>query len=149
MNDGVILPLTRPLVDGPSAWKGIDLRQQPEKWIYRLSKDEIAEIEAATDAAMATGKAMADITKEDFVLPNFAKRLTAILDGLFDGYGFIVIRGFPTGGHPILRNAITFWAIFWDTCVMSDCSLPAPSMHARRKALSDSCSTQMVAMSLA
>ena len=111
MNDGMILPLTRPLVDGPSAWKGIDLRQQPEKWIYRLSKDEIAEIEAATDAAMATGKTMADITKEDFVLPRFAKRLTAILDGLFDGYGFIVIRGFPTGGHPILRNAITFWGI--------------------------------------
>jgi hypothetical protein len=111
MSDGMTLPLTRPLVDGPSAWKGIDLRQHPEKWIYRLSKDEIAEIEAATDAAMATGKAMADITKEDFVLPNFAKRLTAILDGLFDGYGFIVIRGFPTGGHPILRNAITFWGI--------------------------------------
>ena len=109
MNDGMTLPLTRPLVDGPSAWKGIDLRQQPEKWIYHLSKDEIAEIEAATDAAMATGKAMADITKEDFVLPSFAKRLTAILDGLFDGYGFIVIRGFPTGGHPILRNAITFF----------------------------------------
>jgi hypothetical protein len=97
MNYGMSLPLTRPLVDGPSAWKGIDLRQKPEKWIYRLSNDEIAEIEAATDAAMATGKAMADVTKEDFVLPSFAKQLTAILDGLFDGCGFIVIRGFPTG----------------------------------------------------
>ena len=111
MTDGMTLPLIRPLVDGPSAWKGVDLRQQPEKWIYRLSKDEIAEIEAATDAAMATGKAMADITKEDFVLPSFAKRLSAILDGLFDGCGFIVIRGFPTDSHPILRNAITFWGI--------------------------------------
>lgn len=111
MNDGTTFPLPRPFVEGPSAWKGSDLRRQPEKWIHHLTPAEIAEIEAATDVAMATGKAMADLTKQDFVLPTFSKTLTSILEGLLHGCGFIVLRGFPTGKHPKLRNAITFWGI--------------------------------------
>lgn len=111
MTEGIKVSLPRPLVEGPSAWKGIDLRREPDKWIHRLSAAEIAEIEAATDAAVATGKAMADLTKEDFPLPVFSKRLDTVLDRLLNGCGFMVIRGFPTGLHPIERNAITFWGI--------------------------------------
>jgi len=111
MNDGMNFPFPRPLVEGPSAWKGADLARHPEKWIYELSADEIAEIETATEAAMATGKAMAEITKQDFVLPTFSDTLNTIREGLLDGLGFILIRGFPTGLHPIARNATTFWGI--------------------------------------
>jgi hypothetical protein len=111
MTDGMNYPLPRPLVDGPSAWKGTDLVRQPEKWTYRLSANEIAEIEAATDAAVATGKSTAEITKEDFPLPIFDKTLAAIRQDLLDGYGFILIRGFPSGDHPIARNATTFWGL--------------------------------------
>ena len=104
MTDGMNFPFPRPLVDGPSAWKGVDLARQPEKWIYRLSTDEIAEIEAATDAATATGKSLAEITKDDFVLPIFSRTLRTLRDDLLDGQGFILIRGFPTGDHPIARK---------------------------------------------
>jgi hypothetical protein len=111
MNDSMTIPLPRPLVGGPSAWTGADLARQPEKWIYRLSASEVAEIEAATDAAMTTGKTMADVTKDDFPLPGFAATLDAIRGDLLNGMGFILIRGFPTGEHPIARNATTFWGI--------------------------------------
>jgi hypothetical protein len=111
MTDGMKFPYPRPLVNGPSAWKGIDLAQQPEKWIYRLSGDEIAEIEAATDAAIDTGKSLADITRQDFPLPTFSQTLSTIRENLLDGYGFILIRGFPSGNYPIERNATTFWGL--------------------------------------
>ena len=111
MNDGVTLPIPRPLVTGPSAWKGADLVKQPEKWIYRLSASEIAEIETATDAATLTRKPMIEITAEDFPLPTFAATLDTIRRELLDGVGFLLIRGFPTGEYPIGRNALTFWGI--------------------------------------
>lgn len=111
MTDGMNHVLPRPLVEGPSAWKGTELSSQPEKWIYHLSQDEIAQIEAATEAATATGKNMADMTRADFPLPTFSGTLETIRQNLLDGYGFILIRGFPTGRYPIARNATTFWGI--------------------------------------
>jgi hypothetical protein len=111
MTDGMNFPFPRPLVEGPSAWKGVDLARRPETWIHRLSTDEIAEIEAATDAVTASGKTIADITKDDFVLPVFSDTLRATRETLLDGRGFILIRGFPTGRYPIERNATTFWGI--------------------------------------
>jgi hypothetical protein len=111
MIDGMNYPLPRPFVDGASAWKGNELVRQPEKWIYHLSTQQIAEIEAATDAAAATGKTMIEITKADFPLPRFAGTLAAIRQDLLDGRGFVLIRGFPSGRHPIERNATMFWGL--------------------------------------
>jgi hypothetical protein len=111
MADGMNVAYPRPLVEGPSAWKGCDLYDQPSTWIYRLSNDEIAEIEAATEAALATGKDMAAITKEEFPLPQFSRTLDTIRHDLLEGRGFVLIRGFPTGKHPIARNALTFWGV--------------------------------------
>lgn len=111
MADGMNVSYPRPLVEGPSAWKGSDLRHHSDTWIYRLSTTEIAEIEAATEAALATGKEMAAITKADFPLPTFARTLDEIRQELVDGRGFILIRGFPTALHAIDRNATTFWGI--------------------------------------
>ena len=111
MADGMNISYPRPLVEGPSAWKGSDLRDQPSTWIYRLSPSEIAEIEAATEAALACGKDMLAVTKQDFPLPSFSRTLDGIRHDLLDGRGFILIRGFPTGNYDIARNALTFWGI--------------------------------------
>ena len=43
----------RPLVEGPSAWIGRDLRAREDEWIYPLSAAEIAEIDSATAAVRA------------------------------------------------------------------------------------------------
>lgn len=111
MADGMNIPLPRPFVEGPSAWKGCDLRDNPSTWIYRLSEAEIAEIEAATEAALASGKDMLAVTKDDFPLPQFSGTLDTLRRELLDGRGFVLIRGFPTAKHEIGRNALTFWGI--------------------------------------
>jgi hypothetical protein len=111
MADGMNVPFPRPLVEGPSAWKGCELRNQSSTWIYRLSADEVAEIEAATEAAVATGKDIAAITREDFPLPRFSRALQTIRHDVLEGRGFVLIRGLPTGNYQIARNALTFWGI--------------------------------------
>ena len=40
----------------PSAWYGDDMRQRQHEWVYTLSPQDVAELEAATAAAAATGK---------------------------------------------------------------------------------------------
>jgi hypothetical protein len=111
MPDGVSVPLPRPLVEGPAAWKGADLVQNPDTWVYRLSPVEIAEIEAATDAVMARGQDMLTVTKEDFPLPTFAGKMDELRRELLEGRGFVLVRGFPTAGKPTMHNAMTFWGV--------------------------------------
>lgn len=49
--------LGKPIVH-PSAWYGDDMRQRQHEWVYTLSQQDVAELEAATAAAAATGKAV-------------------------------------------------------------------------------------------
>jgi hypothetical protein len=111
MTDSMTASLPRPLIEGPSAWKGRELSGKTDVWIHHLSLSEIQEIDAATQAAVASGKPMAAVSKEDFPLPTFSRTLAAIRNDLFEGCGFKLIRGFPTGQYGIDRNAMTFWGI--------------------------------------
>lgn len=40
----------------PSAWYADDMRRRQHEWVYSLSEEDVAELEAATAAAAATGK---------------------------------------------------------------------------------------------
>lgn len=43
-------------IDHPSAWYADDMRRRQHEWVYTLSEQDVAELEAATAAAAATGK---------------------------------------------------------------------------------------------
>jgi hypothetical protein len=101
----------RPLVNEPSAWIGAALRAHPETWTYTLSPSEIAEIEAAVAAVMAQGTDVADITRSTFTLPGFGQTLDALRREILDGRGFVLIRGLPVFGRPILESAIAYCGI--------------------------------------
>jgi len=109
MLDTATLP--RPLVEGPSAWRGEDLQNRPETWTYVLSDAEIAELDAATKAVRAKGIGIADIRMADFPLPTFGKKLDELRKEVVDGRGFVLMRGLPVEGKPIAENATTFWGI--------------------------------------
>jgi hypothetical protein len=110
MNDQVSWS-PRSLVEGPSAWIGADLRSRPETWTYRLSGAEIAEIEAATAAAIASGIDIADVNRDNFKLPLFGATLDALRQDVVNGRGFVLLRGLPVEGKPILENAIAYCGI--------------------------------------
>src|SRR4051812_39902369 len=98
-------------VDGPAAWIGADLRRQPERWTYHLSAGEIAEIQAATATVKQRGLDIADITRAEFALPTFGATLDALRREVLDGRGFVLIRGMPVTGRPILDNAIAYCGV--------------------------------------
>src|SRR5690348_1355325 len=101
----------RPLVEGPSAWIGRDLRTREDEWIYPLSAVEIAEIDSATASARDRGLDIADIRRADFPLPTLGQKLDAMSEEILNGRGFVLIRGLPVEGKPIAESAIAYWGI--------------------------------------
>jgi hypothetical protein len=100
----------RPFVDGPSAWTGAELRQRND-WIHVLSPVAIAEIEAATALVSRRGLDIADITRADFPLPKLGPVLDGLRDEILNGRGFVLMRGLPVEGKPIVENAVAYWGI--------------------------------------
>src|SRR5580693_7906193 len=101
----------RPLIEGPSAWLGRDLRSREDEWIYRLSPNEIAEIEAATAAARACGLDIAEIRPADFPLPNLGTKLDRLREEVLNGRGFVLLRGLPVDDRPIADSAAAYCGI--------------------------------------
>ena len=100
----------RPLVEGPSAWIGADLRKRPEEWIYTLSSTELSEIEAATQGVRARGLDIADITRADFPLPTLGPALDRLRDETLNGRGFVLLRGIRVD-RPIAESAAAYWGV--------------------------------------
>ena len=71
----------------------------PDRWLRRLSADEIAELEQAAQSYLAKTKDIGDISKDKFPLPRFGAHLAKLRDTLIDGIGFEVIRGLPVAKY--------------------------------------------------
>ncbi|MBV8790508.1 MAG: TauD/TfdA family dioxygenase [Pseudolabrys sp.] len=66
-----------------------------DRWLVHLKPKEIAELEHAADAFLATTGDISAITKEQFSLPLFGPHLKELKETLIHGIGFEVIRGLP------------------------------------------------------
>jgi hypothetical protein len=104
-------PPSRPLVQGPSAWTGADLKNRQFDWTYRLSPQEIAEIETAVQSVRRRGIDIADVTREDFPLPTLGPVLDRLRGDVLDGRGFALLRGMPVENRPIEESATAYWGV--------------------------------------
>jgi Taurine catabolism dioxygenase TauD, TfdA family len=95
-------------VDIPAAWYGKDLRQN-EDWIETLNADDVAEIEAAIDAALASGKETRDLQSNDFPLPALSLKIANWRDAIKHDRGFQVIRGIPVENWSQEKAELFFW----------------------------------------
>src|SRR5262249_10133309 len=94
-------PATMPRVEGPSAWTRAAMRRREDEWSYRLSSDEVAEIEAATRAVIARGLDIAAVGRDEFPLPTLGPVLDRLRREVVDGRGFVRLRGMPVEDRPI------------------------------------------------
>lgn len=101
----------RPLVGGPSAWVGRELRDRPDVWTYHLSPSEIAQIEAAVAGVRERGLDIAEIRRADFPLPKLGPVLDGLRQEVLNGRGFVLIRGLPVEGRPMVDSAAAYWGI--------------------------------------
>ena len=97
-------------IEGPDAWRADEMRERDD-WVHVLTETEIADIEAATEAADSGGRPIAGIGREEFPLPTFGPALNAIREELIRGRGFVLIRGLPVGRYSARRRAIAYWGI--------------------------------------
>jgi hypothetical protein len=96
-----------PHIDGPSAWYGSEIVRRSD-WVEPLSNAELAEIEAASlplSRAESEGK---PLCRDDFPLPTLQPRLSAILDEVLRGRGFVLIRGLPIRDWGPRKAALAF-----------------------------------------
>lgn len=81
-------------ITGPAVWKGADF-QGDDRWIHRLSADEVAEVDAGLAILRAKGLPFPDFTRDDFPLPRLSRQLKDFADELENGRGFKLLRGLP------------------------------------------------------
>lgn len=101
--------LGQPIVD-PGEWTGSQLRSSG-RWIHKITKGEVREIERALENFEKTGRDITTITKRNFVLLEFGKTLRKIRKQLFDGLGITLIRGFPVDQFDHKQLAAIFFGI--------------------------------------
>jgi hypothetical protein len=105
MGSFVPTPLT-----GPSIWRGPQLAGQAS-WIHALSPAEIAELDAAVATARATGKALGDLTIDDFPLQALRATIDRWLQELDEGRGFVLVRGVPVERYGEADASLAYWGL--------------------------------------
>lgn len=100
---------TAPL-QGPAAWRGSEMRTHGQ-WQTTLTPAEVAEIRAATAHAIATGRPMRELGRQDLPLPTLAARIAQWRHEIRHGRGFVLIRGLPVHEWST-REAETFYWLF-------------------------------------
>lgn len=107
-----MLDHTLPVVfEGPSAWIGRDLAEHPEKWLYTLSSEDIADLEQAAHHYLAKDKDIGEIDAASFPLKHFDAHLRAMQNKLLHGVGVEVLRGLPVDTYSLEMGAAIFCGI--------------------------------------
>ena len=78
-------------VTGPSVWYADQYKHNTE-YIYDLSSEDVAELDAAVAAVTRSEKDIQDATKQDFVLPMLGPKLVGFREEVRTGRGFQLIR---------------------------------------------------------
>lgn len=95
---------------GPSAWTRAQM-EADLRWQYTLSASEVEELQQAVRHAMASGKPLEHITREDFPLQSLAARVRTLAQELEAGRGFELWRGLPVQAWSIEERAMAYWGL--------------------------------------
>jgi len=112
-------------LNGDLVWEG-DSVGQTYDWTYKLSEDQLGEIDRALHRFKGTwhwqlytphltqpglGLSLGHISAETFPLPNLHSELRKLSDELHKGHGFFVIRGVNVDNYTREENAIIYVGI--------------------------------------
>lgn len=96
--------------DGPANWRGPEIAASTD-WMYRLTAQEIAEIDAALAYARARGRTLPTLTRADFPLPTVAAVLAEAREQVENGRGLHVLRGFPAERYAKDDLRLVYWGL--------------------------------------
>jgi hypothetical protein len=97
-------------IEGPSGWRGPDMAKS-EEWLYRLSLEDIAELDGALAHVRRRGLDTIAVTRDEFPLPRLGVVLDDIHRELLHGRGFALIRGVPVHRYSMVDTATVYWGL--------------------------------------
>ena len=80
-------------------------------WLYRLSPEDISDLENATRHYLSLSRDVGEITAADFPLSSFAHHLKSLQKKLLHGSGIEVLRGLPVADYSLEFAATVFCGI--------------------------------------
>lgn len=89
-------------------WRSRDLG---DRYVFQLTDEHIAELDAALVHAEANTDDVLDITRELFPLPTLGAELARITRELIDGAGVVLIRGVPVERYGKERASAIYWGV--------------------------------------
>ncbi|MFM1987324.1 MAG: hypothetical protein RJA99_281 [Pseudomonadota bacterium] len=98
---------TLPVFDDPRAWSGPQWAGRTD-WQHLLSPPELAELDAAVEAAIARDADLVTLSEREVPLPVLGPVLAGVRREILHGRGFVLIRGWPSGERSMLQNAMAF-----------------------------------------
>src|SRR5215813_931995 len=100
--------MTPQAMEAHAEWRRADVSNQDD-WTLNLSEDDKRGLDAALRHALAVSSDMLDITRDDFPLPSFGKKLDAFNDMLINGRGFGLIRGLDRSRYSNDEMCMLYW----------------------------------------
>jgi len=97
--------------DHPAAWTASELKAQSDKWIYPLTEEDLAELEAALQQIKSKGLIVPYFGKDEFLMPKLAARLEGHIKELESGIGILNIVGLPIEKYSKDEASAIFWGI--------------------------------------
>ncbi len=98
-------------ITGPAAWLGPEMAKDESCWLYRLSPDDICDLENAAQYYLSLRRDIGAVTAADFPLTSFAGHLKALQKKLLHGNGIEVLRGLPVASYSQEFAATVFCGI--------------------------------------
>lgn len=91
-------------------WDASDVAR-PEEWTLELSAHDLSEIDEAVQLAYSKASDLLSIEREDFPIPNLARRLRVLENELINGRGFGLIRGLDRSAYTNDEMCLIYWGI--------------------------------------
>ena len=101
--------LRTPVVD-PSAWRARDVAATQD-WALTINSAQTDELVESVARWRQQGLSPGSLTRRDALLPALGSLLAQARSALFEGRGFIVIRGLPVERWSVDEAALAYWAI--------------------------------------
>ncbi len=98
-------------ITSPAAWLGPDMAKDETAWLYRLTDEDVADLEKAARHYLALGRDIGEISAADFPLSTFASRLLKLRQKILHGNGIEVLRGLPIAHYSLQFAATVFCGI--------------------------------------
>ena len=98
-------------ITSPAAWLGPDMAKDETAWLYRLTDEDVADLEKAARHYLALGRDVGEISAADFPLSTFASRLLKLRQKILHGNGIEVLRGLPIAHYSLQFAATVFCGI--------------------------------------